>query len=66
MTQSQFDSDLKKIRMLYTSAGEEATLNWILNKTKKFLDGGTNPTYTQYKSIVEKKKNNSTPYTFSI
>lgn len=66
MTQSQFDSDLKKIRMLYNSAGEEATLNWILNKTKKFLDGGTNPTYTQYKSIVEKKKNNSTPYTFSI
>lgn len=64
MTQSQFDADLHKINMLFTSVGETRTLEWIMNKTKKFLDGGANPSYTQYRNVFYNKNNNSTPYTF--
>jgi hypothetical protein len=66
MSQSQFDADLRKISLLYTKMGEEATLKWILSKTKKFLDGGTNPTYTQYRSVSQNKSKAVAEYTFSI
>lgn len=66
MSQSQFNADLEKIKMLYNAYGEQKTLDWIMNKNKKFLDGGMNPTYNQYRSVFINKNNNSTPYIFSI
>jgi hypothetical protein len=62
MTQSQFDADLKKIAMTYNSSGVNPALEWIQNKTKKFLDGGTNPSYIQYKSVMSGKGHTSTSY----
>lgn len=62
MLQSQFDADLNKIVMLYNSSGPTAALEWIQNKTKKFLDGGTNPSYIQYKSVMGNKGHTSTSY----
>lgn len=66
LNQSQFDNDIKKINMLYNSAGTTVVLEWILNKTKKFIDGGTNPTYAQYKTVSQNRNNNFLSYTFSI
>ena len=66
LLQSQFDANLRKIHMIYTSSGEVAALNWILNQTKKFLDGGTNPSYFQYKPIESNKNLHSTSYSFSF
>lgn len=66
MTQVQFEYDLKKIFMLYNSFGETAALEWILNKTKKFVDGGTNPSYTQYAAVSKNKSQNLTLYTFNF
>lgn len=64
MNQTQFNNELSRIGMLYSSFGESATLEWIKDKTKKFLDGGTNPTYNQYKSVMANKSNNSLSYAF--
>jgi hypothetical protein len=66
MNQSQFDSDLRTINMIYNKFGEIPTLEWIYNKTKKFVDGGTNPDYNQYAAVYKANKNNITAYTFNF
>ena len=66
MTQSQFVIDLNKISMLYNSFGETSALEWILNKTKKFIDGGSNPSYTQYTAVTTNKSQNLTLYNFQF
>lgn len=66
MSQSQFDNDLKTLSTIYNTFGEESTLNWILNKTKKFVDGGTNPSYNQIRTVQKNKSNNSVMYSFNF
>jgi hypothetical protein len=64
--QAQFDKNLSTIATLYNSSGKTYVLEWILNKTKKFIDGGANPRYVQYKTLAKRKMDNSTPYTFTL
>ena len=66
LSQSQFNANLKIISMIYNTYGETETLNWILDKTKKFIDGGTNPTYSEHKAVSQIKNNNFVSYTFTI
>ena len=66
MTQPQFNADLKKIEMLYRSYDVNYILEWILNKTKKFVDGGTNPKYNQYITITKNKSKNLSLFYLSL
>jgi len=66
LTQSQFDIDLNKISMLYNSFGETSALEFILNKTKKFIDGGSNPSYNQYAAVTKNKSENLTLFNFKF
>lgn len=60
MTQVQFNTKLNHIDRVYTVSGTEMCLKLINQETKQFLDGGTNPSYSQH-IVVEKNKlkNNS-------
>ena len=66
MTQSQFAMDINKIAMLYNSFGETPALEFILNKTKKFIDGGSNPSYTQYTAVTTNRSQNLSLYNFQF
>jgi hypothetical protein len=66
MHQSQFNKNLSRITTMYNSLGKTYTLEWILSETKKFIDGGTNPSYIQYRTISKRKLDNTTPYSFVL
>ncbi len=66
INQSQFDKNLINITMLYNNYGETKALEWIFNSTKPFLDGGSNPSYRQYKAVQENKNKNRPRINFTF
>jgi hypothetical protein len=66
MNQGQFDKNLINIAMLYNNYGETKTLEWIFNSVKPFLDGGSNPSYRQYKAVQENKNRAQTRINFKF
>ena len=66
MNQGQFDKNLINIAMLYNNYGETKTLEWIFNSVKPFLDGGSNPSYRQYKAVQENKNRTQTRINFKF
>jgi len=66
INQSQFDKNLINISMLYNTYGETKALEWIFNSVKPFLDGGSNPSYRQYKAVQENKSRNQTRINFKF
>lgn len=66
INQGQFDKNLINIAMLYNTYGETKTLEWIFNSVKPFLDGGSNPSYRQYKAVQENKNRNQTRINFTF
>lgn len=66
INQGQFDKNLVNIAMLYKTYGETKTLEWIFNSVKPFLDGGSNPSYRQYKAVQENKNRNQTRINFTF
>jgi len=66
MNQGQFDKNLINIAMLYNNYGETKTLEWIFNSVKPFLDGGSNPSYKQYKAVQENKNRALTRINFKF
>jgi hypothetical protein len=66
INQSQFDKNLINISMIYNTYGETKALEWIFNSVKPFLDGGSNPSYRQYKAVQENKSRNQTRINFKF
>ena len=65
LSQNQFETHLKYITDLY-NIDKEKCLKWIQNQTNPFLDGGTNPSYSQLSSTSVAKKTNSKTFLFRI
>ena len=65
MTQQQFDLNLNKITKLY-NIDKQKCLKWIEQETNPFLDGGKNPSYTQFVSVNKSKSANSPTFLFRI
>lgn len=66
INQGEFDKNLINIAMIYKTYGETKTLEWIFNSVKPFLDGGSNPSYRQYKAVQENKNRNQTRINFTF
>jgi hypothetical protein len=59
ISQNTFIKNLKTISDLYRLKGEAEATKFINNSTKSFLDGGRNPSYTQYLEVTSNRVQNS-------
>ena len=65
MNQNQFDINLNKISKLY-EVDKQKCLKWIERETNQFLDGGRNPSYTQFVIVNKSKSAGSHRFLFRI
>lgn len=64
--QTQFENKMNRLISIYNSAGELPALEYINNDTKAFLDGGTNPSYTQIMEVNKKKKMRTSNFIYKL
>jgi len=66
MTQAQFNTKLNHLDRVYTISGAEMCLKLINQETKQFLDGGTNPSYSQHVVVEKNKLKNNSSFIFKV
>lgn len=66
INQNQFENKIHKLTSIYNSSGEKAALEYINKDTKPFLDGGTNPSYSQVLEVNKKKKMKSSNFIYKF
>lgn len=66
MTQKQFNIKLNHLEKIYISSGTEMCLKLINQDTKLFLDGGTNPSYSQFIVVEKNKLKNNSSFLLNI
>ena len=66
ITQAQFNTKLNHLDRVYIISGAEMCLKLINQETKQFLDGGTNPSYSQHVVVEKNKLKNNSSFIFKV